>query len=93
MFTCYNENTHTCNGRCQGATDCPMAHDMDISKEEMKLYIEDAIARKEKWDNIIEELHKNEEYLKYIEKLKMKSDVTGMVYSMNNILLKDGKII
>ena len=93
MFTCYNENTHTCDGRCQGASDCPMAQDMNVSKRVMKLYIEDAIARKEKWDNIIEELHKNEEFLKYIEKLKMKSDVTGMVYSMNNILLKDGKII
>jgi len=93
MFTCYNENTHTCDGRCQGATDCPIAHDIDISKEEMKLYIKDAIARKEEWDKIIKELHQNEEFLNYIEKLKMKLDVSEMVYVINKILLKDENIV
>jgi len=72
MFNCYNENTHTCDGRCQGASDCPLAHDINVSGDEMKLYIENAINQKEKLDKVIEELHKDEEFLKYIEKLKLK---------------------
>ena len=39
MFDCYNENTHTCDGRCQGVSDCPLAQDINVSKEDMKLYI------------------------------------------------------
>ena len=62
MFTCYDKISHTCDGRCQGASDCPMAQDIVIRKEEMKLYIENAINRKEEWDKIIEELHQNEEF-------------------------------
>jgi len=92
MFECYNENTHNCDSRCQGATNCPLAHDIDISKEEMKLYIEDAIVRKEEWDKFIKELHKDEEFLKEIEKLKMKLDISEMVYVVNKILSKNEKI-
>jgi len=69
MFDCYNENTHTCDGRCQGASDCPLAHD-NVNRDEMKLYIENAINQKEELDKIINELHKDEEFLKYIEELK-----------------------
>jgi len=71
MYTCYDQNTHTCDGRCQGASDCPMAHDMNVNKEEMKLYIEEAITKKEEWDKVIEKLHQDEEFLKEIEKLKL----------------------
>jgi len=46
MFDCYNENTHNCDGRCQGASDCPLAHDINVSKEDMKLYIENAVNQK-----------------------------------------------
>jgi len=70
MFDCYNENIHTCNGRCQGATDCPMAHDINVSRDEMKLYIQNAINQKEEWDKFINKLHKDKEYLKWIEELK-----------------------
>jgi len=72
MFNCYNENTHTCDGRCQGATDCPMVYNINTSKNEMKLYIENAINQKEEWDKFINKLHQDEEYLKSIEKLKLK---------------------
>jgi len=69
MFTCYNEITHTCDGRCQGASDCPMVHDMNINKEEMKLYIEDAIERKKEWDKFTEELHQDEEFIKEVKSI------------------------
>ena len=72
MFDCYNENTHNCDGRCQGASDCPLAHDINVSKEDMKLYIENAVNQKEELDKVIEEMHKDEEFLKYVEKLKLK---------------------
>ena len=72
MFDCYNENTHTCDGRCQGASDCPLAHDVNVSKKIMKLYIENTINQKEEWDKFIEELHQDKEYLKEVEKLKLK---------------------
>jgi len=72
MFECYNENTNTCNGRCQGASDCPLAHDVNVSKRIMKLYIENAINQKEEWDKFINELHQDKEYLKEMEKLKLK---------------------
>ena len=72
MFDCYNENTHTCDGRCQGVSDCPLAQDINVSKEDMKLYIEDLIIHKEYFDIIIEELHKDEEFLKYIEETRVK---------------------
>jgi len=72
MFNCYNENTHICDGRCQGASDCPLVHDVNVSRDEMKLYIEDLIIHKEYFDIIINELHKDEEFLKYVEKLKLK---------------------
>jgi len=70
MFDCYNENIHTCDGRCQGATDCPLAYDINVSRNEMKLYIENAINQKEEWDKFIEELHHDEEYLEAIEQLR-----------------------
>ena len=72
MFDCYNENTHNCDGRCQGASDCPMTQDVNVSKRVMKLYIKKAIERKKEWDKFINELHKDEKYLKWIDELKLK---------------------
>ena len=72
MFDCYNEITHTCDGRCQGASDCPLAHDVNVSRDEMKLYIENVINQKEELDKIINELHKDEEFIKSIEEIRKK---------------------
>jgi len=72
MFECYNENTHNCDSRCQGATNCPLAHDINVSKEDMKLYIENAVNQKEELDKIINELHKDEEFIKSIEEIRKK---------------------
>jgi len=72
MFNCYNEITHTCDGRCQGASDCPLAYDINVSRDEMRLYIENEVNHKEEWDKIINELHKDEKYLKWIDELKLK---------------------
>ena len=77
MFDCYNENTHNCDGRCQGASDCPMAQDVNVSKRVMKLYIKKAIEKKEEWDKFINELHKDEKYLKWIEELKLQINLEG----------------
>ena len=77
MFDCYNENTHNCDGRCQGASDCPMAQDVNVSKRVMKLYIKKAIERKKEWDKFINELHKDEKYLKWIEELKLQINLEG----------------
>ena len=77
MFNCYNENTHNCDGRCQGASDCPMAQDVNVSKRVMKLYIKKAIEKKEEWDKFINELHKDEKYLKWIEELKLQINLEG----------------
>jgi len=71
MFDCYNENTHNCDGRCQGASDCPMAQDVNVNKREMKLYIENMIERKEEWNKFINKLHQDEKYLEWIEELKL----------------------
>jgi len=72
MFDCYNKITHTCDGRCQGASDCPLAHDVNVSRDEMKLYIENVINQKEELDKIINELHKDEEFIKSIEEIRKK---------------------
>jgi len=72
MFNCYNENSHICDGRCQGATDCPMTHNVNVSKRIMKLYIKDTINQKEEWDKLISELHQDKEYLKEVEQLILK---------------------
>jgi len=53
MFNCYNENTHNCDGRCQGASDCPMAQDVNISKRVIKLYIKKQLKEKKNGINLL----------------------------------------
>lgn len=69
MWDCYNEETHICDGRCQGCTDCPMAHDVQVSKRVMKLYIKNSIQQKEEWDEFIEELKNDEEFQNKIKNM------------------------
>ena len=69
MLDCYDEETHTCDGRCQGCTDCPMAHDIQVSKRIMKQYIKKSIEQKKEWDKFIEELHQDEEFINEVKNM------------------------
>lgn len=69
MWNCYNEKTHTCDGSCQGCTDCPMAHNVQVSKRVMKLYIKKSIERKKEWDEIMEELKNDKKFMSEIQKM------------------------
>lgn len=72
MYECYDEVTNTCDGRCQGCSDCPLAQGFDLSRRMMKLYIKKAKEDEIEWDKVIEEMHQDPEYLKYVEKLREK---------------------
>ena len=72
MYECYDIESNTCDGSCQGCSDCPLAQGFNLSRRMMKTYIKYREKVNKEWEEFMDELHKDPEYLKEIEELKLR---------------------
>jgi len=69
---CYNVDTHDCDGRCQGCSDCPFAKGVKISKRKMMIYEVKGIENRKAWDKFMVELENDEEWQNEMREIKEK---------------------
>lgn len=70
MKECYNIEKHTCDGRCQGASNCIVARwKRKPSRNEMIKYMEKVDDDKKAWDEIMDELKNDVEFQNEVKKL------------------------
>ena len=63
MWECYNEETNSCDRRCQGCSDCPIAQGLNPSRKTMRKYIEESIEEQKEFDLILKELENDRDFM------------------------------
>jgi hypothetical protein len=64
MFDCYDIKTNTCDIRCQGCCDCPIAHGLNPSRRVMKSYMTYCGKTKRQNDEFIKQLENDPVFMK-----------------------------
>ncbi len=55
-FDCYDRKTNTCNGSCQGCSDCPMVMKYQIPRKEMWKHMKQVHIQSKQWQRLEQSL-------------------------------------
>lgn len=66
---CYDVEINNCDGRCQGASDCPLVRCNNVSKRKMMMYEIENIKHQKWWDEVEKKLEQDEEFQKAIKNI------------------------
>ncbi len=68
-FDCYDKKSNTCDGRCQGCSDCLLVTKHQISKKKMRKYMKQVYIINKYWERLGKILEKDAELNKKLKEM------------------------